>query len=167
MSFVIQNSETYELSVTEILCAVCSNHVTLPSSIQWKRLSSESFDRHSRSNSSHDLVHSFENVFRQSRLQVGLSALEQQCSLAESMPMRSIRDTSTVAGPDADSELWRKHCHNLSCKLKEQWWVSLCSIIVLLFCYIFICNVLLCFHSVALYFLLLDAEAVGPWDMNG
>lgn len=91
---------------------------TLPSSIQWMRLASESSDRHSRLNSSHDLVHSFENVFRHSRLQVELSALEQQCNLAESIPMRSIRDTSIVVGPEADSEPWRKHCHSLSCKLQ-------------------------------------------------
>jgi len=105
---------------------ICTNmykhtSTTLPSSIQWMRLASESSDRHSRLNSSHDLVHSFENVFRHSRLHVGFCALEQQCNLAESIPMRSMRDTSTVVGSEADSEPWRKHCHSLSCKLQWYW----------------------------------------------
>lgn len=74
-------------------------------------------ERHSRSKTSCQRPHSFEKVLRQYLRQVSLTARLQQCSLAPSMPVRSIRDTSADevrTTTDALLPLCIRHVHTLS-----------------------------------------------------
>lgn len=86
--------------------------------MQLARRPSNGCERQSRSKRSCMRPHSFEKVLRQYLRQAVLSARLQQCSLAPSMPVRSMRDTSADeevrATADAVLPLCIRQVHTLS-----------------------------------------------------